>query len=126
MMTLQTLMNYSLSDISDQKQRDKSLRLVKQLFAVLNKEISRSNLMAAIICGSTTFLAGIIPIIAYLALPSPFDVILSLSIVGAIVGFFLVRYRSKRTRVHWKVTLFETIVIIAIATIVSLLVGGIA
>lgn len=126
MMTLQTLMNYSLSDISDQKQRDKSLRLVKQLFAVLNKEINRSNLTAALICGTTTFLAGIIPIIAYLALPSPFGIILSLSIVGAIVGFFLVRYRSKRTRVHWKVTLFETIVIIAIATIVSLLVGGIA
>lgn len=126
MMTLQTLMNYSLSDISDKKERDKSLRLVKQLFAVLNKEISRSNLTAALICGTTTFLAGIIPIIAYLALPSPLDMIFSLSIVGAIVGFFLVRYRSKRTRVHWKVTLFETIVIIAIAAIVSLLVGGIA
>lgn len=126
MMTLQTLMNYSLSDISDQKERDKSLRLVKQLFAVLHKEINRSNLLAAIICGTTTFLAGSIPIMAYLMLPKPFDIILSLSIVGAVVGFFLVRYRSKRTRVHWKVTLFETIAIIAIAVIVSLLLGGAA
>jgi hypothetical protein len=31
-MTLQTMMNYSLSDIPDQKERDKSLLLVKKLF----------------------------------------------------------------------------------------------
>jgi len=126
MMTLQTLMNYSLSDISDQKERDKSLRLVKQLFAVLHEEINRSNLFAATICSTTTFLAGSIPIMAYLMLPYPFDIILSLLIVGVVAGFFLVRYRSKRTRVHWKVTLFETLAIIAIAVVVSLLLGGAA
>jgi DNA-binding PadR family transcriptional regulator len=126
MMTLQTLINYSLSDISDQKERDKSLRLVKYLFAVLHEEINRSNLFAATICSATTFLAGSIPIMAYLMLPKPFDIILSLSIVGAVAGFFLVRYRSKRTRVHWKVTLFETLAIIAIAVVVSLLLGGAA
>lgn len=126
MMTLQNLINYSLSDIPDKAQRDKSLRLVKQLFTVLHKEISRSNLYAAIICGTTTFLAGIIPIMAYLTLPKPFGIILSLGIVATVVGVFLVRYRSRRTKVHWKITLLETAVIVAIAAIASLVVGGFA
>jgi len=125
-MTLQNLMNYSLSDIPDKKERDKSLLLIKKLFTLLNKEIHRSNLYAAIMCGTTTFLAGSIPIITYIVLPSPLDVILSLAIVAVIVGIFLVRYRSKRTRVNWKITFFETIAIIIIATIASLLLGGIA
>lgn len=125
-MTLQNLMNYSLSDIPDKKERDKSLLLIKKLFVLLNKEIHRSNLYAAMICGTTTFLAGSIPIITYIVLPSPLDVILSLTIVAIIVGFFLVRYRSKRTRVNWKITLFETIAIVIIATLASLLLGGIA
>jgi hypothetical protein len=126
MITLQNLMNYSLSDIPDKNERDKSLRLVKHLFMVLHKEISRSNLYAAIICGTTTFIAGIVPITAYLLLPKPFDVILSLAIVAVVVGIFLVRYRSKRTKVHWKITLLETVVIVVIAAVASLVVGGIA
>jgi len=126
MMTLQTLMNYSLSDIPDKKERDKSLLLVKRLFTLLHGEISRSNLYAATICATTTFLAGSIPIVAYLMLPEPLDVILSLGIVVSIVGVFLVRYRSERTKVHWKITLLETIVIVAIAVLASLLLGGAA
>ena len=125
-MTLQNLMNYSVSDIPDKKERDKSLFLIKKLFVLLDKEIHRSNLYAAIICGTTTFLAGSIPIITFILLPSPLDVILSLSIVAVIVGIFLVRYRSKKTRVNWKVTFFETIAIVFIATVVSLILGGIA
>ena len=125
-MTLQNLMNYSLSDIPDKKERDKSLLLIKKLFILLNKEIHRANLYAAIVCGTTTFLAGSIPIITYIVLPSPLDMILSLSVVAVIVGVFLVRYRSKRTRVNWKITFFETIAIVIIATIASLLLGGIA
>jgi hypothetical protein len=125
-MTLRTLMNYSLSDIPDKKERNKSLILVEKLFIVLGKEIHRSNLYAAIVCGTTTFLAGSIPIITYLALPSPLDIVLSLGIVGAIAGIFLVRYRSKKMRVHWKVTLVETLAIVAIATVASLLLGGFA
>jgi DNA-binding PadR family transcriptional regulator len=125
-MTLQNLMNYSLSDIPDKKERDKSLLLIKKLFTLLNKEIHRSNLYAAIICGTTTFLAGSIPIITYIALSRPFNIILSLTMVAVITGVFLVRYRSKKTRVHWKITLYETIAIVIIATIASLLLGGIA
>jgi len=125
-MTLQNLMNYSLSDIPDKKERDKSLFLIKKLFVLLDKEIHRSNLYAAIICGTTTFLAGSIPIITFIALPSPLDLILSLSIVAVIVGIFLVRYRSKKTRVNLKITFFETIAIVIIATIASLILGGIA
>jgi VIT1/CCC1 family predicted Fe2+/Mn2+ transporter len=126
MITLQNLMNYSLSDIVDMKERDKSLRLVKQLFMVLHKEISRANIYAAVICGTTTFIAGIIPIAAYLLMPKPLDIIISLGIVVTVVGVFLVRYRSKRTKVHWKITLLETAVIVAITAIASLIVGGIA
>ncbi len=123
-MTLQNLMNYSLSDIPDKKERDKSLLLVQKLFTLLGKQIHRSNLYAAIICGTTTFLAGIIPIAAYLLLPPYFNIVASLLLVVAIVGVFLVRYRSKKTRVNWKITLSETLVIVVIATVASLLLGG--
>lgn len=126
MMSLQTLMNYSLSDIPDKTEREKSLNLVKDLFTLLHKEISRSNLVAAIICGTTTFLAGVLPIVTYFLFPKPLNLIVSLTLVGLVVGVFLVRYRSRRSRVHWKVTLLETVVIVVIAVVVSLLVGGIA
>ncbi len=126
MLTLQTLMNYSLSDIPEKKDRDKSLILVERLFKVLHKEIGRSNLYAALLCGTTTFLAGAIPIVAFLSLPEPLDIVLSLTIVAGVVGVFLVRYRSRKTKVHWKVTLLETIAIIIVAAIVSMLLGGIA
>jgi hypothetical protein len=125
-MTLRNLMNYSLSDIPDEKERDKSLLLVNKLFTLLDKEIHRANLYAAIICGTTTFLAGSIPLITYIALSTPLNIILSLTMIAFIVGIFLVRYRSKKTRVHWKITLYETIVIVIIATVASLLLGGIA
>ncbi len=125
-MTLQNLMNYSLSDIPDKKERDKSLLLVHKLFTVLGKEIHRSNLYAAIICGVTTFIAGIIPIATYLVLApfAPFNIIIALSEVIAISGIFLVRYRSKKTRVNWKITLAETLTIVIVATVVSLLLGA--
>jgi VIT1/CCC1 family predicted Fe2+/Mn2+ transporter len=126
MTTLQTLMNYSLSDIPDKAEREKSLMLVKHLFMVLHRQISHSNLFAAIICGTTTFLAGIMPILAYFLLPEPLNMFVSLGIVGTLVGFFVVRYRSTRSKVHWKITLLETAVIVTIATIASLLIGGIA
>lgn len=126
MMTLQTLMNYSLSDIPDRLERDKSLILVKHLFTVLQKDINRSNLLAALICGTTSFMAGIIPITVYFFLPKPLNFILSLAIVAIATGFFLVRYRSRKSKVHWKITLLETAVIVAIAVIASLLIGGTA
>jgi len=118
-------MNYSLSDIPDKKERDKSLLLVQKLFTLLSKQIHRSNLYGATISGITTFIAGIIPIATYLALPPFYNIALSLGEVTVISGVFLVRYRSKKTRVNWKVTLTETIVIVIIATVVSLLLGAI-
>lgn len=124
LLTLKTLMDYSVSDIPYKVERDKSLKLVKQLFILLHKEISRSNLYASVIAGTTTFLAGIMPIIAYLMLPEPLDIIISLVIVGAVIGVFLVRYRSERTKVHWQITLGETIAIIVIAVVASLIIGA--
>jgi len=118
------LMNYSLSDIPDKAEREKSLKLVKDLFTLLHKEISRSNIVAAVVCGTTTFLAGILPITTYFVLQKPLNIVASLGIVGAVVGVFLVRYRSKRSKVHWKISLLETVVIVVIAVVASLLVGG--
>ena len=122
-MTLQNLMNYSLSDIPDKKERDKSLLLVQKLFTVLSKQIHRSNFYGATISGVTTFVAGIIPIATYLALPPFYNIAVSLGEVVVISSVFLARYRSKKTRVNWKVTLAETIAIVIIATVVSLLLG---
>ena len=126
--TLQNLMNFSLSDIPDKKERDKSLLLVKKLFVILDREIHRSNVYAAIICGTTTFLAGSIPIATYLFLADiyPFNIVLSLAVVAAVVGIFLVRYRSRKTRVSWKITLIETMTIIIVATVASVILGGVA
>jgi hypothetical protein len=125
-MTLQNLMNYSLSDIPDKKERDKSLLLVQKLFTLLGKQIHRSNIFGAVISGTTTFFAGIIPIATYLLLNdyAPLNIIFSLIEVVSIAGIFLVRYRSKKTRVNWKITLAETVAIVVIATVVSLLLGA--
>ena len=122
-MTLRTLMNYSLSDIPDKKERDKSLLLVENLFLVLDKEIHSSNLYAAIICATTAFIAGSIPVSTYVILPSPLNIIVALAIVAVVSGIFLVRYRSRKTRVHWKITLLETLAIVAIATVASVLIN---
>lgn len=124
-MTLQNLMNYSLSDIPDKKERDKSLLLVQKLFTLLSKRIHRSNLYGATISGVTTFIAGIVPIATYLVLPPYYNIAVSLAEVVIISGVFLVRYRSKKTRVNWRITLAETIAIVIIATVVSLLLGSI-
>jgi VIT1/CCC1 family predicted Fe2+/Mn2+ transporter len=107
-------------------EREKSLMLVKHLFTVLHKDINRSNLLAALICGTTSFTAGIIPIMVYFVLTKSLNIILSLAIVATVTGFFLVRYRYKKSKVHWKITLLETAVIVLIPVIVSLLIGGIA
>jgi VIT1/CCC1 family predicted Fe2+/Mn2+ transporter len=123
--TLQNLMNYSLSDIPDKKERDKSLLLVQKLFTILGKQIHRSNIYGALISGTTTFLAGIIPITTYLVLPIYYNIVVSLVEVTVIAGVFLVRYRSKKTRVNWKITLAETIAIVIVATIVSIVLGSI-
>jgi hypothetical protein len=122
-LSLQNLINYSLSDIPDRRERDKSLTLAKELFSVLRGEITRTNVRAAVLSGTTTFLAGGIPIVAFLLLPTPWNEGVSLGVV-AIGGILLVRYRSMRTRTHWKITLIQTLVIIIIAVAASLLLGG--
>jgi uncharacterized membrane protein YfcA len=99
--------------------------LVKHLFTLLHKETSRSNVTVAIICGPTTFVAGIIPTLTYLLLPKSFNSVMSWVIVAAVVGVSLVRCRLRRAKVHWKVTLFQTVAIVIIATVASLIVGSI-
>ncbi len=124
MISLQKLINYSLSDIPDREDRGKSLTLISRLFALLRKDLERSSLKAAVLSGVTTFLAGIIPISLFMLLPSPLDILLSLGLVGLVVGVYLVRYRAKRSRTSIKVTLIETIIILIIAVAASLLLGS--
>ena len=123
MISLQRIINFSLHDIPDKEEREKSLRLVSRLFRMFRRDLNRSNLWAAVLSGVTTFFAGIVPIGLYLYLPSPIGLFTSLSFVAVVVGFFLVRYRSRKTRVHWKVTLAETVVILIIAVAASLVLG---
>jgi VIT1/CCC1 family predicted Fe2+/Mn2+ transporter len=117
------LLNYSLNDIPNKTKRDRSVRFVKELFTVLHGEIHRANVFAATLCAATTFLAGFVPIAAYLLLPEPLGIIVSLTIVGAFIGVFLVHYRSRRAKVHWRVTLIETLVIVLMAVVASILLG---
>lgn len=124
LLVLKALMDYSLRDIPDKEERIKSLKIIKHLFIILRREITKSNLLAALVCSTTTFLAGIIPIAAFFALPQPFGFILAIIIVGAITLTFLVHYRTKKTRVPWKITLLETLVIVAVAIIASLIIGS--
>jgi hypothetical protein len=119
--TLQTLMNYSLSDIPDKRERERSLILLKRLFSILHSEVSNSNIFGAVTCGITTFLTGITPLAVFLLLPAPLGIIASLCIVAAVVGIFLVPYRSQKARLDWKMTLLQTAAVIAVAVIASLL-----
>jgi VIT1/CCC1 family predicted Fe2+/Mn2+ transporter len=123
MLSLQRIINFSLHDILNEKDREKSLRLVSRLFRIFRKDLNRSNLRSAIISGVTTFVAGIVPIGLYLYIPRPLGLIVSLCFVAFVVGIFLVRYRSKKMRVHWKITLIETIGILTIAVVASILLG---
>jgi DNA-binding HxlR family transcriptional regulator len=126
LISLKNLMEYSVNGIEDGEERDKSLILLKSLFAVLKKEISRSNLFSAVLCGVTTFLSGIIPISLFVLIPPPFGIIASLVFVGIVVGIFLARYRSKKMKVRWRVTLVETVALVIISVAVALLIGGFA
>jgi len=123
LLTLRNLIYYSLSDIPDKIERDKSLKLAESLFVILRRERGRTNYLSAFLCSTSTFLAGIIPIIAFLTIPAPLGAIISLAIVAAVVLFFVVRYRSQKTKIHWKITLIETAAIITVAVLASLLIG---
>jgi hypothetical protein len=124
LISLKALMEYGFYNISDNKERDKSLLLIKSLFNVLQSEINRSNLISATISGATAMLSGLLPVLLFTQLPSPLGLLVSLAFVGLIVMLFLVRYRSRKTQVHWKITLVETLGIITVAVVVSLLLSG--
>jgi VIT1/CCC1 family predicted Fe2+/Mn2+ transporter len=125
LISLKNLMEYSVNGIRDGEERDRSLILLKSLFTVLKKEISRSNLYSAVLCGLTTFISGILPIALFVLIPPPFGILASLAFVGIVVGVFLARYRSKKMKVRWRVTLIETVALVIISVVISLLVGGI-
>ena len=63
------------------------------------------------------------PMMLYTVLPAPYNIIISLGFVGFIVVVFLVRYRSQKTKTPIKLVLFETVGLIIIATLISLLIG---
>ncbi|MEM2273099.1 MAG: hypothetical protein QXX56_02650 [Candidatus Bathyarchaeia archaeon] len=121
--TLQNLITYSLSDVSDVNERERALLLTRGIFNLLRVKRSRSSIIASLICGVTTFISGMVPLAIFLLLPHPIDMLLSLPIIGATIGFFLVYYRSRKTRMPWKIILLQTIIVIVVAVAVSLLLG---
>ncbi len=123
MINLSNLLNFSLSDNPDKKERDKSLKLLEELLTLLKENIRYNNGTSAVICGVTTFLAGSLPIGIYLVAPEPYNLILSLALVIVVVGIFLVKYRAKQSKTSLKITLFETIIIFLIAVVASLILG---
>jgi len=123
-LSFRALMEYSVNDISDKGERTKSIKLVRDLFSILRRRRTRTNLRAALTCSTTTFFVGILPIAFFSTSPTPFNVFFSFGVIGAMLAF-LVRYRSEKSKVHWKTTLAETLIIIAIAVIVSLMLGSI-
>jgi len=123
LVTLETLLEESLSDIPDLKERTMSLNLLGQLLVMFKGGIRRSNVLSATTCGVMTFAAGSIPVIVFLTLGVPLNFIISLGIVAVIVGIFLVKYRSTRSKVNWRITLLETLVIIAISVVISIVLG---
>ena len=122
--TLQNLITYSLSDIPDVREKEKSLFVAKEMLNLLREKRGRMNILSASACGITTFISGIMPIAAYLMLPPLFNVIVSISIVGVITGLFLVHYRSTKTKIPWKITLLQTVVIMTVAIIASLILSA--
>jgi len=122
--TLQNLITYSLSDIPDVKEKEKSLFVAREMLNLLREKRGRMNILSASACGITTFISGIMPIAAYLMLPPLFNVIVSISIVGVITGLFLVHYRSTKTKIPWKITLLQTVVIMTVAIIASLILSA--
>jgi hypothetical protein len=123
-LSFRALMEYSVNDISDKGERTKSLRLVKDLFSILRRRRAITNLRAALTCSITTFFVGILPIALFSVLPTPFNVFFSFGAIATMSGI-LVRYRSEKSKVHWKTTLIETLTIITIAVVASLIIGSI-
>jgi hypothetical protein len=124
LISLKTIMEHGFHNLPDIEERDKSLMVIKNLFTVLKEDIGRANFNSAILSAAATIFSGLLPIVFYLILPKPFNIIISLGFVAVIVLAFLVRYRSKKTDVHWRVTLLETVGLIIVSVIISLIVGG--
>lgn len=124
LLTLRRLMEHDLYSINDKEERERSFLLMQDLFHVLKSEISKSNLTSAFIFVVTCILSGLIPVGLDLALPQPLGIVASLTIVLAVVGVFLVRYRSKKTGIHWKFLILETFGLIISSVLVSLLLGS--
>lgn len=121
--TLQNIVTYSLSNITDVNERERALLLTKGIFNLLRAKRSRFSIVASLMCGVTTFMSGTIPLIIFLSLPFPIDLAISLLVIGLMIGVFLVYYRSRKTRLPWKIILFQTVIVIAVTVSISLLLG---
>jgi len=121
--TLQKLINHSLSDIPDRRERERSFKLTERLFNLIQIEIRKSNVYSAILCSAVTLLSGGIPVAIYLFLTGVLGLSFSLALIGLTLCIFLAIYRSKVMRIHWKTILLETIMIVLIAVVASLLIS---
>ena len=124
LINLRRLMEHDLKQIGDKEERERSLMLIKNLFEVLRTEITKSNLSSTLVYIVTCISSGLLPIGLDLVLPQPYGIIISLAFVSTVVGFFLLRYRSRKTQTHWKFLIVETFGLIIASVIVSLLLGA--
>lgn len=123
LISLKTLMEHGFYGVPEGRMRDKSLSLIKNLFAVLHREINYASIKAASISAATSLLSGLVPIVLFLELPEPIGAVISLAFVGLTILLFLVRYQYRKTQVHWQIILLETLGIIAVSVVISLLLG---
>jgi hypothetical protein len=124
LITLRRLMEHDLRQIDDKDERTRSLLLIKDLFNVLRNEITKSNVSSTLFYMVMCISSGLLPIGLDIFLPQPFGLAVSLTFVSAVVGVFLLRYRSKKTQTHWKFLIVETFGLIIAAVIISLMLGS--
>lgn len=124
LITLRRLMEHDLRQIDDKDERTRSLLLIKDLFNVLRNEITKSNISSTLFYMVMCISSGLLPIGLDIFLPQPFGLAVSLTFVSAVVGVFLLRYRSKKTQTHWKFLIVETFGLIIAAVIISLMLGS--
>ncbi len=122
-LSFKTLVEFSLRDISDKAERRKSFKLVKRLFSILKKEISKTNFLSAATGAITTFASGIVPVAAFIFLKTPLNIFFSLIALSVIV-VFLIYYRVKKSKEKWKTTVSETLLILTLASIASLMISS--
>lgn len=121
-LSLKNLIQYSVNNVPDKKERKRSQQYISSLFNVLRSEISQHTTFKALIAGGATLMAGLAPLVPFMLLPNSMGLIFAFIIIGFLISI-LVYFRSTVMKIHWTTILRETILVIALVIIVSLVVS---